>query len=186
MSPGDYDRDFRCAVISSSRARIACSTSSDFGISRVSLLGRACAIGCRSQIRSFQLFSSSQNFRSQLIRIDDTHQLHVCGPVGTLASRFESQDAEVKVLEQRAFDKGDVLDVLQRNSFFYLKDNPLAKTQRCPVHDTLKAVEIVSRPPLANSAEPHDGQWEQDQSGHHDKADVHNEIRRISGLKLAR
>ena len=60
----------------------------------------------------------------------------------------------VEALEQRTFDESHVLDVFQRDGLLHLEDDAFAIAQRIFREHAFQLVEIVPRPPRADTEKP--------------------------------
>jgi hypothetical protein len=112
-----------------------------------------------------QHIALGQDALAQLRGVDHPHQLHLVALVGALAGRLEAQHAEVETAQQRAFDEGHVLDVLQRDGLLDLHQDALAKAQCGLAQLALQPIEVVAGPPGAHTAQPQQRQGQAD-DGH--------------------
>ena len=131
-----------------------------------------------------QCITRFENPIAEILRIDDAGEMHVVGLTCTTASGFELECAQVKVPQDRTFDKSDILNVFQRDRLFHGHQNAFSIAQFLRVQMTIELVEIMPCPPLAHTKKPDDGKWDSNERYCQYEADLHHKIRANQGIEF--
>jgi hypothetical protein len=117
------------------------------------------------------------------MRVNDASEMHVVRLPRCVSRSLKFQRTQMKFAQQRAFDKGYVLNVFERNGFLNGEDDAFAKAQRFVAQLAFELVKIMLRPPLAYATKPDEGERQADDRDRHRESNRHNQIRANEGIE---